>query len=183
MPEPVVTLWAMLSQALLHDVQRSRRAAVARVATYRAVAGQEVCSTSTAAYCRTRAKIPAIAVQRLAQQVARGCESSIPEEWRCHTASHFRHCGHRDAYGAVPGSWRSPPRWKQPGSSRTARHQTPAQMSQAAHQASKRSSRMPPNNWKRVKPCATYGSAIRSCHLFAPQLFGSHQYHNTDQSH
>jgi hypothetical protein len=79
---PAITLWAMLSQALLHDEQRSCRAAVVRVATYRAVAGQEVCSTNTGAYCRARAKIPTVAVQRLAQQVARGCESLIPEEWR-----------------------------------------------------------------------------------------------------
>jgi hypothetical protein len=79
---PAITLWAMLSQALLHDEQRSCRAAVARVAAYRAVAGQEACSTNTGAYCRARAKIPAVAVQRLAQQVACGCESEVPEEWR-----------------------------------------------------------------------------------------------------
>lgn len=79
---PPITLWAMLSQALLHDEQRSCRAAVVRVAAYRAVTGQDVCSTNTGAYCRARAKIPTVAVQRLTQQVARGCESEVPEQWR-----------------------------------------------------------------------------------------------------
>jgi len=42
-----VTLWAMLSQALFTDAQRSCRAAVQRVAVYYALMGREVSSTNT----------------------------------------------------------------------------------------------------------------------------------------
>ena len=77
-----VTLWAMLSQALFTDVQRSCRAAVQRVAVYYALLGVEISSTNTGAYCRARAKIPGGVVQRLAVGVAERCEAAIPDEWR-----------------------------------------------------------------------------------------------------
>jgi hypothetical protein len=44
-----VTLWAMLSQALLTDVQRACRSAVQRVAVYYALLGVEVSSKNTGA--------------------------------------------------------------------------------------------------------------------------------------
>jgi len=75
-----VTLWAMLSQALFTDVQRSCRAAVQRVAVYYALSGGDVSSTNTGAYCRARAKIPEGVVQRLAEGVAERCEALIPAE-------------------------------------------------------------------------------------------------------
>ena len=52
-----VTLWAMLSQALLTDVQRACRSAVQRVAVYYALRGVDVSSNNTGAYCRARAKV------------------------------------------------------------------------------------------------------------------------------
>lgn len=65
-----VTLWAMLSQALFTDVQRSCRSAVQRVAVYYALLGREVSSTNTGAYCRARAKVTEGVVQRLAEGLA-----------------------------------------------------------------------------------------------------------------
>jgi hypothetical protein len=55
---------------------------VVRVAAFYALLGREVCDTNTGAYCRARDKVPAAVVRRLAQQVARGCEAQVPEEWR-----------------------------------------------------------------------------------------------------
>jgi hypothetical protein len=77
-----VTLWAMLSQALFTDVQRSCRAAVQRVAVYYALLGVEVSSTNTGAYCRARAKVTEGVVRRLAEGVAERCEAAVPDEWR-----------------------------------------------------------------------------------------------------
>lgn len=79
-----VTLWAMLSQALFTDVQRSCRAAVQRVAIYGALLGRAVSSTNTGAYCRARAKVTAGVVRRLAEGVASRCEAAVPDEWRWH---------------------------------------------------------------------------------------------------
>jgi DDE family transposase len=81
---PAVTLWAILSQALFTDVQRSCRAAVQRVAVYYALLGDEVSSTNTGAYCRARAKVTEGVVRRLAEGVAQRCEAAVPDEWRWH---------------------------------------------------------------------------------------------------
>lgn len=81
---PAVMLWAILSQALLTDVQRSCRAAVQRVAVYWALLGREVSSSNTGAYCRARSKVTEGVVRRLAEGVAERCEASVPEEWRWH---------------------------------------------------------------------------------------------------
>ncbi len=81
---PAVTLWAMLSQALFTDVQRSCVAAVQRVAVYYALLGREVSSTNTGAYCRARAKVTEGVVQRLAEGLALRSEATVPDEWRWH---------------------------------------------------------------------------------------------------
>jgi hypothetical protein len=77
-----VTLWAMLSQALFTDVQRSCRAAVQRVCTHYSLLGVKVAVTNTGAYCRARAKVTEGAVRRLAEGVAERCERAVPDEWR-----------------------------------------------------------------------------------------------------
>jgi hypothetical protein len=79
---PAITLWAMLSQMLFNKEQRSCLAAVVRVAAFYAILGRKVCSTNTGAYCRARAKVPEAVVRRLAQHVARDCESRVPKRWR-----------------------------------------------------------------------------------------------------
>ncbi|MFN7803180.1 MAG: IS4 family transposase [Planctomycetaceae bacterium] len=76
-----VTLWAMLSQALLTDVQRSCRSAVQRVAVYYALLGVDVSSKNTGAYCRARAKVTEGVVRRLAKGMAERCEAAVPSEW------------------------------------------------------------------------------------------------------
>jgi putative transposase len=77
-----VTLWAMVSQALFTDLQRSCRAAVQRVAVYHSLSGIRISSTNTGAYCRARAKVPERVVKRLAMGVAERCEACIPGERR-----------------------------------------------------------------------------------------------------
>ena len=79
-----VTLWAMLSQALFTDMQRSCLAAVQRVAVYWVFQGREAPSTNTGAYCRARAKVPEGVVRCLAEGVAQRCEAAVPDEWRWH---------------------------------------------------------------------------------------------------
>lgn len=79
---PAVTLWAMLSQALLTGVHRSCRAAVVRVAIYYAAVERIVSGTNTGAYCRARDKVTEGVVRRLAEGVASRAEAAVPEEWR-----------------------------------------------------------------------------------------------------
>jgi hypothetical protein len=79
-----ITLWAMVSQAMMTDVQRACRAAVQRVASYYALSGIKVSSTNTGAYCRARAKVPEGVVERLATGLAERCEADIPDEWKWH---------------------------------------------------------------------------------------------------
>jgi len=79
-----VTLWAMLSQAIFTGFQRSCRAAVQRISVYFALAGREVSSTNTGAYCRARAKVTEGVVRRLAEGVAERCEAAVPDEYRWH---------------------------------------------------------------------------------------------------
>lgn len=79
-----ITLWAMLSQAIFTGFQRSCRAAVQRVAVYLALAGRDVSSTNTGAYCRAQAKVTEGVVRRLAEGVAERCEAAVPDEYRWH---------------------------------------------------------------------------------------------------
>ena len=79
-----MTLWAMLSQALFTDVQRSCPAAVQRVAVCWAVLGREVSSTNTGAYCRARAKVTEGVVRRLTEGVAERCDAAVPDDWKWH---------------------------------------------------------------------------------------------------
>lgn len=79
---PTVTLWAFLSQMLFTGEQRSCAAAVARVATVAALSGRVVSDTNTGAYCRARSRIPETVPQRLALEMARECETQLPDEWR-----------------------------------------------------------------------------------------------------
>ena len=79
---PAVTLWAFLSQMLFTGEQRSCVAAVARVAAAEALQGRVVSDTNTGAYCRARCRIPETVPQRLALELARHCETQLPDEWR-----------------------------------------------------------------------------------------------------
>ena len=80
---PSVTLWAFLSQAVFKAEHRSCVAAVARVAVLMAALQRRV-SPDTGAYCRARAKLPEVVLERLAVQLADGCEEISPSEWLWH---------------------------------------------------------------------------------------------------
>jgi len=79
---PAMTLWAFLSQMLFTGEQRSCVAAVARVAAVEGLRGRVVSDTNTGAYCRARCQIPEAVPQRLALEMARDCETQLPDEWR-----------------------------------------------------------------------------------------------------
>ncbi|MHB8861180.1 MAG: IS4 family transposase [Pirellulaceae bacterium] len=80
---PSVTLWAFLSQAVFKAEHRSCVAAVARVAVLMAALNRRV-SDDTGAYCRARAKLPEVVLERLALQLADGCEETAPSDWLWH---------------------------------------------------------------------------------------------------
>lgn len=80
---PSVTLWAFLSQAVFKAEHRSCVAAVARVAVLMAALNRRV-SDDTGAYCRARAKLPEVVMERLAQQLADRCEETAPSDWLWH---------------------------------------------------------------------------------------------------
>jgi hypothetical protein len=81
---PPLTLWAFLSQVLHQGTQRSCVAAVSRVIVLLVALGREPCAKNTGAYCRARAKLPEKVVERLALDVARGCEARVPGAWLWH---------------------------------------------------------------------------------------------------
>jgi len=78
---PTLTLWAFLSQVLHQKEHRSCAAAVARVITLCIALGREPCSDDTGVYCRARARLPLVLVQRLTCHVADLAEAQVPEAW------------------------------------------------------------------------------------------------------
>jgi putative transposase len=76
---PALTLWAWLSQVV--DPAKSCMAAVLRVSTLLVALGRGPCSQDTAAYCRARAKVPAVVLRKLALQVGRRLEEAAPKDW------------------------------------------------------------------------------------------------------
>jgi hypothetical protein len=81
---PAVTLWAFLSQVLFKDEQRSCLAAVSRVLVLLVALGRKPCEKNSGAYCRARAKLPEPVIRHLTQEVAKGCESAVPNKWLWH---------------------------------------------------------------------------------------------------
>ena len=78
---PAVTLWGFLSQVLYKEEQRSCLAAVSRVMVLLVALGREPCAKNSGAYCKARAKLPEIVLERLTTRVAIGCEKQVPKEW------------------------------------------------------------------------------------------------------
>ena len=76
---PALTVWAFLSQVV--QPAKSCSAAVLRVATLLVALGGGSCAYDTAAYCRARAKLPAVVIRKLALQVGRRLEEAVPEDW------------------------------------------------------------------------------------------------------
>ena len=80
---PQVTLWAFLSQAVFKGEHRSCVSAVARVAILMVALNRRV-SGDTGAYCRARAKLPEVVLERLTTKLANDCEMAVPERWLWH---------------------------------------------------------------------------------------------------
>ncbi len=78
---PPLTLWAFLSQVLHKGEQRSCLAAVSRIIVLLVALGREPCAKNNGGYCKARAKLPTVVIERLAVRVAQGCEQSVPESW------------------------------------------------------------------------------------------------------
>jgi hypothetical protein len=78
---PPVVLWASLSQTLHKDEQRSCLAAVSRVLVLLVALGRPACAKNSGAYCRARAKVPEVVLERLTTEVARGSEAALPKQW------------------------------------------------------------------------------------------------------
>ena len=78
---PPVTLWGFLSQVLHKAEQRSCLAAVSRVSVLLVALGREPCAQNNGAYCKARAKLPEIVIERLATRIGNGCEQQVPEDW------------------------------------------------------------------------------------------------------
>ena len=78
---PPLTLWAFLSQVLHKEEQRSCLAAVSRIIVLLVALGREPCAKNNGTYCKARAKLPEIVIERLATRVAHGCEKEVPEQW------------------------------------------------------------------------------------------------------
>jgi hypothetical protein len=85
---PSVTLWAFLSQAVFKEEHRSCVAAVARVAVLMVMLNRRV-SSDTGTYCRARAKLPEVVLERLVLQVGDGCEAAALPHWRWHARRTF----------------------------------------------------------------------------------------------
>jgi len=73
---PALVLWALVSQALFKDEQRSCNAAVTRIAAWWAAQGRVVDDTNSGAYCRARKKIPDELVAHLTRTIAERAECS-----------------------------------------------------------------------------------------------------------
>jgi hypothetical protein len=76
---PLLSLWAFLGQLLHSD--HSCRAAVLRVIVLCAALTRPIPATDTAAYCRSRARLPLAALRRLATQLGGRLEDRVPQDW------------------------------------------------------------------------------------------------------
>jgi hypothetical protein len=81
---PALTLWGWLSQVLQTGELRSCSAAVSRIIVLLLALGRDPCSSDTGAYCRARAKLPAVVLRRLAVQVGQKLEEQAPADWLWH---------------------------------------------------------------------------------------------------
>ena len=73
--DPVVTLWAFLSQVL--DIDKSCHNAVSKVIAYLAGLGVEIPSTDTSAYCQARSRLPEKLLEKLFSQAAQNREHPV----------------------------------------------------------------------------------------------------------
>ena len=75
---PIVTLWAMLYQALSAD--KSLRNTVQCITTWLTIAGVQPPSSDTGAYSKARSRLPESLLQRLIPETANRLAQSVPQE-------------------------------------------------------------------------------------------------------
>jgi len=75
--DPIVTLWAFLSQVL--DVDKSCHNAVSRVIAYLVGEGVELPYTSTSAYCQARIRLPEKLLEKLFYHTGFSLEKKVTE--------------------------------------------------------------------------------------------------------
>ncbi len=77
---PWLTFWAFFWQVLSPD--RSCRAALKRIAAWKAQHGQEFDHANTGPYCKARARLPEAALYRLMQSLGQRTHQQASEPWR-----------------------------------------------------------------------------------------------------
>ncbi|MGB6041610.1 MAG: IS4 family transposase [Pirellulales bacterium] len=78
---PAMTLWGFLSQVLHKEEQRSCLAAVSRTIVLLIALGREPCANNSGGFCKARAKLSEVVIERLATRVGSGCEKQVSEDW------------------------------------------------------------------------------------------------------
>ena len=76
--DPIVTVWAFLSQVL--DADKSCHNAVSKVIVYLAGLGVEIPSNDTSAYCQSRSRLPEKLLEKLFSQTAQNIEEKVTRE-------------------------------------------------------------------------------------------------------
>ncbi len=76
--DPVITLWAFLSQVL--DTDKSCHNAVSKIIAYLAGQGVELPSTDTSGYCQARARLPEKLLEKLFGKVAQSLSEKVATE-------------------------------------------------------------------------------------------------------
>jgi len=76
--DPIVTLWAFLSQVL--DTDKTCHNAVSKIIAYLAGEGVEIPSTDTSAYCQARSRLPEKLLEQLFGQSAQNLEAKVTTE-------------------------------------------------------------------------------------------------------
>lgn len=77
--DPVVTLWAFLSQVFSFD--HSCRETVARVLAWRVSRGEQPCSAQTGSYCQARKRLPEALPAALARRIGQEMERRAEAGW------------------------------------------------------------------------------------------------------
>ncbi|MHC5779008.1 IS4 family transposase [Nostoc sp.] len=77
--DPIVTLWAFLSQVL--DTDKSCHNAVSKVIAYLAGQRVEIPSTDTSAYCQARSRLPEKLLEKLFNQSGKSLEERVVKEY------------------------------------------------------------------------------------------------------
>jgi len=95
--DPIVTLWAFLSQVL--DADKSCHNAVSKVIAYLAGLEVEIPSTDTSAYCQARSRLPEALLQKLFYHSGKNLEQKVTTE--------YLWCGRN--VKVIDGSYGNPP--------------------------------------------------------------------------